>query len=223
MVSNDSFLSRLLPGLLVAAAIFAAWWLFIRAGDPPSVPQQAPGLLDAPSSVGPLLLQASQVGPTYDQSADSTRATTSLEIRKGQSPAATKVIAHTWKAGARAGWSQVHGSITVLSRAELFTGAGLSAVSAGFERQMVRAYHGKPATAPGPLPGQDGWLIKGTTVSSIFSTLYPPRRQVAVYGWQHGDVLAMVVVTGLPRDGVLQAATTLANAQDKNIAYVTGG
>ena len=42
-------------------------------------------------------------------------------------------------------------------------------------------------------------------------------------GGQHGDVLAMVVVTGLPRDGVLQAATTLANAQDKNIAFVTGG
>ena len=70
MVSNDSFLSRLLPGLLVAAAIFAAWWLFIRAGDHPSVPQQAPGLLDAPSSVGPMLLQASQLGPTYDQSAE---------------------------------------------------------------------------------------------------------------------------------------------------------
>ena len=33
----------------------------------------------------------------------------------------------------------------------------------------------------------------------------------------------MVVVTGLPRDGVLQAATTLANAQDQNIAFVTGG
>jgi hypothetical protein len=42
-------------------------------------------------------------------------------------------------------------------------------------------------------------------------------------GGQHGDVLAMVVVTGLPRDGVLQAATTLANAQDTNIAFVTGG
>jgi hypothetical protein len=36
---------------------------------------------------------------------------------------------------------------------------------------MVRAYHGKPATAPGPLPGQGGWLIQGTTVSSIFSIL----------------------------------------------------
>jgi len=223
MVSHDSFISRLLPGLLVALAIFAAWWLFIRSGAQPSVPQQAPGLLDAPSSVGPLLLQASQVGPTYDQSADSTRATTSLEIRKGQSPAATRVIAHTWKAGARAGWSQVHGSITVFSRAELFTGAGLNAVSAGFERQMVRTYHGKPATAPGPLPGHNGWLIQGTTVSPIISTLYPPRRQVAVYGWQHGDVLAMVVVTGLPRDGVLQAATTLANAQDQNIGFVTRG
>ena len=96
----------------------------------------------------------------------STRATTSLEIRKGQSPAATRIIAHTWKAGARAGWSQVHGSITVLSRAELFTGSGLNAVSAGFERQMIHAYHGKPATAPGPLPGQHGWLLQGTTVST---------------------------------------------------------
>ena len=94
----------LLPGLLVAAAIFAAWWLFIRAGDHPSVPNQAPGVLDAPSSVGPMLLQASQLGPTYDQSAEDTRATTSVEIRKGQSPAATRIIAHTWKAGARAGW-----------------------------------------------------------------------------------------------------------------------
>jgi hypothetical protein len=91
MVTNDSFVSRLLPGLLVAAAIFAAWWLFIRAGDHPSVPQQAPGLLDAPSSVGPMLLQASQLGPTYDQSAQNTRATTSVEIRKGQSPAATRL------------------------------------------------------------------------------------------------------------------------------------
>jgi hypothetical protein len=223
MVTNDSLLSRLLPGLLVAAAIFAAWWLFIRAGDHPSVPNQAPGLLDAPSSVGPMLLQASQLGPTYDQSAQDTRATTSVEIRKGQSPVATRVIAHTWKAGARAGWSQVHGSITVLSRAELFTGSDLGAVSAGFERQMVHTYHGKPATAPGPLPGQHGWLLQGTTVSQIYSTLYPPRRQVAVYGWQHGDVLAILVVTGLPRDGVLQAATTLANAQDQNIGFVTRG
>jgi hypothetical protein len=32
-----------------------------------------------------------------------------------------------------------------------------------------------------------------------------------------------VVVTGLPRDGVLQAATTLANAQDQNIGFVTRG
>ena len=31
----------------------------------------------------------------------------------------------------------------------------------------------------------------------------------------------MVVVTGLPRDGVLEAATTLANAQDQNIGVVT--
>src|SRR2546421_10345378 len=176
MVTNDSLLSRLLPGLLVAAAIFAAWGLFIRAGDHPSVPNQAPGLLDAPSSVGPMLLQASQLGPTYDQSAQGTRATTSVEIRKGQSPAATRIIAHTWQAGARAGRSQVHDSITVLSRAELFTGSDLGAVSAGFERQMVHTYHGKPATAPGPLPGQHGWLLQGTTVSQIYSTLYPPRR-----------------------------------------------
>ena len=28
---------------------------------------------------------------------------------------------------------------------------------------------------------------------------------------------------GLPRDGVLQAATTLANAQDQNIGFVTRG
>jgi hypothetical protein len=117
----------------------------------------------------------------------------------------------------------VHGSITVLSRAELFTGSNLNAVSAGFERQMIHTYHGKPATAPGPLPGQHGWLLQGTTVSQIYSTLYPPRRQVAVYGWQHGDVLAIVIVTGLQRDGVLQAATTLANAQDQNIGFVTRG
>src|SRR3954453_13081644 len=182
MVSNDSFLSRLLPGLLVAAAIFAAWWLFIRAGDQPSVPQQAPGLLDAPSSVGPMLLQASQLGPTYDQSAESTRATTSLEIRNGQSPAATRTIAHTWKAGARAGWSQVHGSITVFSRAELFTGSHLNAVAAGFKPQKIHPYHGNPAIPPGPLPGRHGWLLQGTTVAQIYSTLYPPRRQVAVYG-----------------------------------------
>jgi hypothetical protein len=36
-------------------------------------------------------------------------------------------------------------------------------------------------------------------------------------------VLAIVLVTGLPRDGVLQAATTLANAQDQNIGFVTRG
>jgi hypothetical protein len=223
MVTNDSLISRLMPGLLMAVAIFAAWWLFIRGGDHPSVPQQAPGVLDAPSSVGPMLLQASQLGPTYDQSAQDTRATTSLEIRNGQSPAATGIIAHAWKAGARAGWSQVHGSITVFSRAELFTGSHLNAVAAGFRRQMIHTYHGRPAIAPAPLPGQHGWLLQGTTVSQIYSTLYRPRRQVAVYGWQHGDVLALVVVTGLPRDGVLQAATTLANAQDQNIGFVTRG
>src|SRR4029078_11028662 len=119
MVTTDSWLSLLLPGLLVAAAIFAAWWLFIRAGDHPSVPNQAPGLLDAPSSVGPMLPQPPQRGPSDHQSAEDTRATTSVEIRKGQSPAATRIIAHTWKAGARAGWAQVHGSHTLLSQDEL--------------------------------------------------------------------------------------------------------
>jgi hypothetical protein len=43
-----------------------------------------------------------------------------------------------------------------------------------------------------------------------------------VYGWQHGDVLAVVVVTGLPRDDAPSAAVKLAQAQDSNISYVSG-
>jgi hypothetical protein len=42
---------------------------------------------------------------------------------------------------------------------------------------------------------------------------------VAVYGWQHGNVLAVIVVTGLPKDNVGEVAATLARAQDQNIAY----
>ena len=51
------------------------------------------------------------------------------------------------------------------------------------------------------------------------SSLFPPRRQVAVYGWQHGNVLAVIVVTGLPKDNVGEIAATLARAQDQNIGY----
>jgi hypothetical protein len=48
---------------------------------------------------------------------------------------------------------------------------------------------------------------------------YPPRRQVAVVGWQHGDVLAVIVVTGRPADGVAEIAAKLATTQDGNIGF----
>ena len=52
---------------------------------------------------------------------------------------------------------------------------------------------------------------------------YPARRQVAVVGWQHGDVLAVVVITGLPHDGVTDIAGKLATTQDGNIGFAAAG
>jgi hypothetical protein len=222
MIESNSLISRLMPGLLVAVAVFAAWWLFIKPHHHAAVPQQGPGVLDAPSSAKPYLLQPSQLGPEYDQLADATRATTSTEIRTGQAQAGLAVIRSFWKGGARAGWYQVHGSITVDSRAEVFTSAGLTPVSDTIRRQMIRLYHGRPATPPGQGPGTNGWFIAGTTVSPIISP-FNPHRQVAVYGWQEGDVLAVVVVTGLRRDDVPSAAIKLAQAQDSNIRFVNAG
>jgi len=46
---------------------------------------------------------------------------------------------------------------------------------------------------------------------------------VAIVGWQHGDVLAVIVVTGRPADGVAEAAAKLATTQDGNIGFVAAG
>ena len=221
MLESDSLISRLMPGLLVAVAVFAAWWLFIKPHHHAAVPQQGPGVLDAPSSARPYLLQPSQIGPEYDQLADATRSTTSTEIRTGERKAGLALIRSSWKGGARAGWYQVHGTITVSSRAEMFTSSALGPVSDTFRHQMLKLYHGHPATPPGQVPGTNGWFITGTTISPIISP-YNPHRQVAVYCWQHGDVLAMVVVTGLAHDDVPSAAVKLAQAQDSNIRFVSG-
>jgi hypothetical protein len=221
MIQSDSLLSRLVPGLLVAAALFAAWWVLIKPHHHAAVPQQAPGVLDGPSSAAPYLLQASQVGPEYDQLANETRPTTSTGIRRDEPPAGLDLIRTSWKGGANAGWYQVHGAITVSSRAELFTTSALGPVSATLRRQMLRLYHGHVASPPAAVPGTGGWFITGTTVSPIISP-YDPHRRVAVYGWQHGDVLAVIVVTGLPRDDVQSDAVKLAQTQDANIAYVAG-
>jgi hypothetical protein len=222
MTTSDSLLGRLLPGLLVAAVVFGAWWLFIRDGGGHPVPQQGPGVLDTPSSAQPYLLQASQLGPNYNQLADDTRAVTAAEIRAGQSPAALKVIRSSWKNGARAGWTEVNGSVTVDSESELFTGSDLSPVSDGIRKHLIARYHASKARPPGVVPA-GAWFLTGRTISQIYSTEYSPKRQVAVAGWQHGDVLAVVVVTGLPRDGVAEIAAKLATTQDGNIRYVAAG
>jgi hypothetical protein len=219
MGSSDSVMSRFLPGLLLAAVAVAAWWMFLRGGQHHAVPQPPAGVLAVGSSAGPDLLQPSQIGAAYVQSAEQTRKTTDAEIRDGQSAAALKVIDADWKTGAWAGWSNPNGSITALSRAEVFTAGNLSSVSAGFEQRAIRTYHGKATAPPSNVPGDSGWFVTGTTISQVYSTLYPAKRQVAVYGWQHGDVLAVIVVTGLPRDNVGEVAATLARAQDQNIGY----
>jgi hypothetical protein len=218
---SDSFISRLLPVALVAVLAFAGWWLFLRTPHTSVVQQQAPGVLDAPSTAGPYLLQASQVGPTYDQVAAETRSTTSAEIRKDETAAGLATIRSSWKAGAHAGWYQVHGAITITSRAEVFSSSQLSIVSSVIRRQMLALYHGRAATAPSALPGTDHWFITGRTISPLYSQ-YSPRRQVAVAGWQDGDVLGVIVVTGLPRDDVPTVAARLAVAQDQHIAFVAG-
>jgi hypothetical protein len=212
-------MSRFLPGLLLAAVAIAAWWVFLRGGEHHAVPQPPAGVLAVGSSAAPDLLQPSQIGAAFVQSAEQTRKTTDAEIRTGQSAAALQVINADWKAGAWSGWSQPNGSITALSRAELFTSSTLSSVSDGFEQRAIRMYHGKAAAPPANVPGDSGWFVTGTTISPIYSTVYPARRQVAVYGWQHGDVLAVIVVTGLPKDNVGEVAATLARAQDQNIGY----
>jgi hypothetical protein len=219
MGSSDSVMSRFLPGLLLAAVAVAAWWMFLRGGDHNAVPQPPAGVLAVGSSAAPDLLQPSQIGGAYVQSAEQTRKTTDAEIRTGQSAAALQVINADWKAGAWAGWSQANGSITALSRAEVFTTGSLSSVLSGFEKRAIHTYHGKAVAPPSGVPGDSGWFVTGTTISPIYSTLYPPKRQVAVYGWQHGDVLAVIVVTGLPKDDVGEVAATLARAQDQNIGY----
>ena len=146
-MGTDSVMSRFLPGLLLAAVAVAAWWMFLRGGQHHAVPQPAAGVLAVGSSAAPDLLQPSQIGAAYVQSAEQTRKTTDAEIRAGQSAAALRVINADWKAGAWAGWSQANGSITALSRAEVFTASSLSSVSSGFEKRAIRMYHGK-ATAP---------------------------------------------------------------------------
>ena len=159
MVQSDSLLSKLMPGLLVAAAVFAAWWMFIKPHHHAPVPQQGPGVLDTPSSARPYLLQASQVGPEYDQLADATRSTTSTGIRAGEPPAGLALINSSWKGGARAGWYQVHGAMTVDSRAELFSTSALFKIGSG-------------AFSPG-LP--NGLTLSGTTLNGSGTwTLAPP-------------------------------------------------
>ncbi len=222
MGSSDTFSSRIVPGLLLAAVAFVAWWAFLRGGEHHAVPQLPAGVLAAPSSADPDLLQPSQIGAAYTQSAVQTRTTTDAEIRLGQSAAALRVIRAGWKAGAWAGWYEVNGSITAVSRAELFKVGKLSAVASGFEHRAIRMYHGKASAIPSGVPGHGGWFVTGTTISPIYSSQYPSRRQVAVYGWQQGDVLAVITVTGLPRDGVAEVAAKLATAQDQDISFASG-
>jgi hypothetical protein len=222
MSSSDSLLSRLMPVLLILAVAVGGWWMFLRPHPAAVEPQQGPGVLDGPSSANPYLLQPSQIGPEYDQVAAETRATTSTEIRRGESAAGLATIRSSWKDGARAGWYQVHGSLAVTSRAEVFSTSNLSAVSSSLRTQMLHLYHGHIASAPAALPGSGGWFITGHTISPIISP-YPFRRQVAVYGWQHGDVLAIIIVSGLGHDDVPKAAATLATAQDANIKFVSAG
>jgi hypothetical protein len=215
-------MSRIAPGILLAVVALMAWWMFFRGGDSHTVPQPPAGVLSGPSSAGPYLLQPSQIGGGYDQSADQTRATTSSEIRAGQNAAALRAINSGWKAGAWAGWTQSNGSITVISRAEVFKVSNLSGVASAFEQRAIHLYHGKPSALPSDVPGTGGWFITGRTISPIYSSVYPALRRVAVYGWQHGDVLAVITVTGLPKDDVPTVAATLASAQDQNIGFVSG-
>ena len=221
MVNSDSLLSRLLPGLLVAAALFGMWWLFVRDGGSQAVPREAPGVLDGPSSAIPYLLQSSQLGPEYDQKTAGSRPVTSSEMRAGQSPRGLDVVKASWKNGARGSWVQAHGTITVTSEAELFDTSQLGPVSDSIERRMIKLYHGREASSPAPLPA-GAWFLTGRTISHMIST-YPARRQVAVVGWQHGDVLAVVVITGLPHDGVTDIAGKLATTQDGNIGFAAAG
>jgi hypothetical protein len=222
MGSSDSVISRFFPVLVLAALALLGWWAFLRGGEHPAVPQPPAGVLAVPSSAGPFLLQPSQIGAAYVQSAEQTRKTTDAEIRDRQSAAALQVINASWKAGAWAGWYQANGSITALSRAEVFKVSGLSVVSAGFEKRAIRQYHGKPTALPSGVPGDGGWFVTGSTISPTYSSQFPALRQVAVYGWQHGDVLAVITVTGLPRDDVGEIAAALARAQDQNIGYAAG-
>jgi|SRR5262245_31888181 len=218
MVRDDSLLSRLLPGLLVAAALFGAWWFLIRDPGSHSVPQQAPGVLDGPASAAPFLLQSSQLGPEFDQQSAGTRAVTAAEIRVGQSANARKLIDASWKSGARAFWMQEHGSVTVNSEAEVFGSSSFGAVADGIRHRLVKRYHAVSANPPAQLP-QGAWFLTGHTISQIYSAQFPPQRDVAIVGWQHGDVLAVVVVTGRPSAGVPEAAAKLATTQDGNIDF----
>ncbi len=213
--------NRLLPLIIAAVVLFAGWWAFVRSpGSGPSAPQPGAGVLGGGSPATSYLLQASQMGAGYDQDAQGTRATSSAEIRKGETTAGLQRIASSWKAGAWASWYQPNGSMTVISRAEVFTSSDLGDVSRALKQLNLTAYHAHPANAPGQLPGSDGWFIEGSTISPIISDL-PARRQVAAYGWREGDVVAVVVVTGLPRDDAPDAVVKLAKAQDANIRYAS--
>jgi hypothetical protein len=222
MTSQDSLFSRLVPGLLVAAALFAAWWFLIRDPGPHGLSQQAPGVLDAPSSAEPYLLQSSQLGPTFDQQSVGTRAVTAAEIRAGQSAHARDVIESSWKNGARALWMQAHGSVSVNSEAELFASSSFTPVADGIRDRLAKRYHASAARPPAAIPA-GAWFLTGHTFSSTYSSQFPPGRQVAIVGWQHGDVLAVIVVTGRPADGVAEAAAKLATTQDGNIGFVAAG
>ena len=53
MSSSDSLISRLMPLLLIVALAVGGWWVFLRSDHPAVAPQQAPGVLDGPSSANP--------------------------------------------------------------------------------------------------------------------------------------------------------------------------
>jgi hypothetical protein len=222
MNSYNTGLSRYFPLLAIVVCLVAGWYVFLRGDSSPSIQAANPGVLGGESSAAPLLLQPSQIGDRYSQQTQGSFPTTGEQIRSGQSASGRKVIAAAWKAGARSTYAeQYYGPTGVITRAELFTTSALAPVAAGIRAQLVKRYHAHLVRAPSGAPGAHGWLLRGTAVSPMISSQFGPERVVAVYGWQHGSVLATIIVSSLAKNDVESMAITLAKAQDENIGFAS--
>ena len=200
-------LAVVVPLIVVAALAAAGWWLVAGRGDGAASPAAPAG---PAAEATPFLLPAGQLGSGFVPRPGGTGTTTVSEIHSLGTASAEAVVTRSWTAGAAAAYGQQNGTLSVETRAEVFGTEALGPVLTAFRDGLVRRYIGSTQVAPPGVPGDEAWLITGSTAADAGS--------VAVVLWRHGTVVAMVTVTGAPSDGVPQRAVELAGLQDAAIA-----